>query len=136
MSSEDLYAFMSRHKLGVLSTIGPSGDPQSALMGIAVTTELEIIVDTVKSSRKYSNLTTSAACSFVIGCEGEQTVLYEGIAAELRGAELERRKTSYISVWPDGPSRESWPGIVYCVVRSTTCHLSRTDCRSGDTSVT
>lgn len=117
MKKADLYAFMARCRLGVLATTGPAGEPQSALMGIAVTPDLEIVFDTVKTSRKYPNLAANRACSFVLGWEGEQTLQYEGLAYQLEGAELKKYKEIYFQVWLDGPSRESWPGIVYFVVR-------------------
>jgi general stress protein 26 len=117
--AEDLYAFLAAWKLGVLGTIGDTGTPQSALVGIAVTKELEIVFDTVKSSRKYPNLIARPACSFVIGgwAATEQTVQYEGQAEELRPPDLERYQETYFNTWPDGPARMSWPGIVYFVVR-------------------
>lgn len=43
MTKADLFTFMAGHKLGVLGTISRDGSPQSALVGIAVTRELEII---------------------------------------------------------------------------------------------
>jgi hypothetical protein len=88
-------------------------------MGIAITPQLEIIFDTVKSSRKYPNLIARPACSFVIGGwgTGEQTVQYEGEAAELKSPQLARYQETYFKVWTDGPARMSWPGIVYFVVR-------------------
>jgi hypothetical protein len=52
MTKSDLFHFVTQHKLGVLGSISPRGAPQSALVGIAVTPELEIIFDTVSSSRK------------------------------------------------------------------------------------
>jgi pyridoxine/pyridoxamine 5'-phosphate oxidase len=117
MTEADLYSFMARCKLGVLSTIAETGTPQSALVGIAVTPSLEIIFDTVKSSRKYPNLTARSQCSFVLGWAGEQTVQYEGEATELSGPELKRCQDVYFEVWTDGPARLAWPGIVYFVVR-------------------
>jgi pyridoxine/pyridoxamine 5'-phosphate oxidase len=119
MTEADLYAFLTKCRLGVLGTIGHAGTPQSALMGIATTPQLEIIFDTVKSSRKYPNLLARPACSFVIGGwgTGEQTVQYEGEAEELKSPELERRQETYFKTWPDGPARMRWPGIVYFVVR-------------------
>jgi len=119
MTVSDVYAFIAKHKLGVLGTIGPDGKPQSALMGIAITPKLEVIFDTVKSSRKYPNLIARPACSFVIGGwgTGEQTVQYEGEAAELKPPELEGYQETYFKVWADGPTRMTWPGIVYFVVR-------------------
>lgn len=117
MTEGDLYRFIAQCKLGVLGTIGSTHTPQSALVGIAVTPQLEIIFDTVKSSRKYGNLIARPACSFAIGWAGEQTVQYEGEAEEPSGASLERYQRVYFHAWPDGPSRLSWPGIVYFVVR-------------------
>ncbi len=117
MTQADIYAFLSESKLAVLSTLGPSNLPQSALIGIAVTPELEIIFDTVKHSRKYPNLVSTPACSLVIGWTGERTVQYEGRAEELGGTELARYQEIYFTAWPDGPARQSWPGIVYFVVR-------------------
>ncbi len=119
MTEDDLYAFLANCKLGVLGTIGNAGTPQSALVGIAVTRELEIIFDTVKSSRKYPNLIARPACSFAIGGwgKGEQAVQYEGEAEELKSPDLERFQEIYFKAWPDGPARMSWPGIVYFVVR-------------------
>ncbi len=117
MTKADLYHFVAKHKLGVLSTIAEANTPQSALVGIAITSELEIVFDTVKTTRKYPNLVARPRCSFVIGWTGEQTVQYEGEAQELHGSELERCQEVYFSAWPDGPIRLSWPGIVYFVVK-------------------
>lgn len=117
MDRISLYSFMSRHRYGVVSSISGDGIPQSALVGIAITPALEIIFDTVKSSRKYPNLVARPYCSFVIGWDGEQTVQFEGIAAEPSGQELKKYQELYFAVWTDGPSRMSWPGIAYFVVR-------------------
>jgi general stress protein 26 len=119
MTRADLYNFMTQHRLGVLGTICDAGTPQSALVGIAVTQDLEIVFDTVKHTRKYPNLKAKPACSFVIGWDAEQTVQYEGQAEELASPELERYQEIYFRAWPDGPSRLSWPGIVYFLVRPT-----------------
>jgi len=112
-----LHSFLSQHRYGVVSSISSNGAPQSALVGIANTPELEIVFDTVKASRKYPNLIARPACSFVVGWAGEQTVQFEGVAAEPTGPELKRYQEMYFAVWPDGPARLSWPGITYFVVR-------------------
>ena len=129
MTEADLFSFLVKQRLGVLGTIGPTGAPQSALMGIAATDKLEIVFDTVKSSRKYPNLIARPACSFVIGgwSTGEQTVQFEGEAEELRSPELERYQETYFKVYPDGPSRMTWPGITYFVVRPTWIRYSDFD---------
>jgi pyridoxine/pyridoxamine 5'-phosphate oxidase len=112
----DLLHFIEQSKLGVLSSVAPSGAPQSALVGIAVTDDLQIIFDTLKASRKYGNLKARPTCSFVFGWTGEQTVQYEGIAEELDGTQLRRYQEIYFRTWPDGTSRSQWPGIVYFLV--------------------
>jgi pyridoxine/pyridoxamine 5'-phosphate oxidase len=117
VTHSDLFHFIEQSKLGVLSSIGPAGEPQSAVVGFAVTENLEIIFDTVKSSRKYGNLIARPDCSFVFSWSGEQTVQYEGTAEELAGEPLRRYQDIYFRIWPDGPARLSWPGIVYFVVR-------------------
>ncbi|HXA63873.1 MAG TPA: pyridoxamine 5'-phosphate oxidase family protein [Bryobacteraceae bacterium] len=129
MTEADLYAFMTKHRLGILGTIGPRGTPQSALVGIAITPQLEIIFDTVKSSRKYPNLIARPAGSFVIGGwgPGEQTIQFEGEAEELKSPKLDRYQAIYFKFWPDGPARMSWPGIVYFVVRPTWIRYSDFD---------
>jgi pyridoxine/pyridoxamine 5'-phosphate oxidase len=117
MNKSDIHAFMTRFRYGVESSIAPDGWPQSALVGIAVTTELEIIFDTVRSSRKYQNLVARPSCSFVVGWGGEQTVQFEGTAVEPQGTELERVRESYFAVWPDGRDRLAWSGLTHFVVK-------------------
>ena len=113
-----LHTFVARFRYGIVSSLSKTGIPQSALVGIAVTPSLEIVFDTVKSSRKYSNLIERPACSLVVGgWDSEQTVQFEGVASEPKGDELRRYQEAYFSVWPDGPARMSWPGITWFVVR-------------------
>jgi pyridoxine/pyridoxamine 5'-phosphate oxidase len=112
-----LHAFMRKHRYGVVSSLSADGTPQSALVGIATSPDLEIIFDTVQSSRKYPNLIARPACSLVVGWSGEQTVQFEGIAEEPTGSELKRAQEIYFAAWPDGPARMAWPGIAYFVVR-------------------
>jgi len=118
MDKAKFHAFLTRFRYGVLSSIGPEGSPQSALVGIAVTHELEIVFDTVRSSRKYPNLIARPACSFVIGgWDSEKTAQFEGIAIEPTGADRDRYREEYFAVWPDGRSRLSWAGLTHFVVK-------------------
>jgi len=117
MTKEDVYRFMAGKDYGVLGSISPDGEPQCALVGIAVTPELELIFDTVSSSRKYVNLKQRPRAAFVIGWENEITLQYQGEARELQGADLERCQTVYFAKWPDGPERMKWPGITYFAVQ-------------------
>jgi hypothetical protein len=117
MTKAELYEFMSSHKLGVLGYLSPQGTPRSALVGIAVTHDLDIVFDTVSSSRKFACLAANPAASFAIGWAGEVTVQLEGQAFQPAGVELARYQQVYFGAWPDGPDRLNWPGIAYFVVR-------------------
>jgi general stress protein 26 len=117
MNVDEVFQFMSRESLAVLATSGENAQPAAALMGFAVTPELEIIFDTVRTSRKYPNLKKNPRMAFVIGCTSEVTVQYEGVAEELRGEELAKYKRLCFAKFPGGTVRESWPGITYFVVR-------------------
>lgn len=111
-----LYQFMNRQKLGVLSTIGPSGEPQSALVGIAITPSFEIIFDTVSKSRKSANIGRDTRAAFVVGWESEITVQYEGAARQISSTEIGPYHEVYFRQFPDGPDRLKWDGIQYYVV--------------------
>ena len=97
MNVEEVFQFMNSERLAVLATVGEEAKPEAALMGFAVTPELEIIFDTVKSSRKYPNLKKNPRVAWVIGCTTEITVQYEGIAEELEGEELAKYKKIYFA---------------------------------------
>jgi Pyridoxamine 5'-phosphate oxidase len=117
MNRAGVYGFVATEKLAVISSASPGGAPQSALVGIAVTPELEIIFDTLNTTRKYRNLMAMPECSFVIGCSSEVTVQYEGVAEEPGGAERERWKEIYFRIWPECREHEKWPGITWIAVR-------------------
>ncbi|HKM67644.1 MAG TPA: pyridoxamine 5'-phosphate oxidase family protein [Candidatus Acidoferrum sp.] len=117
MNIEEIFRFMDSEKLGVLATATNAGCPEAALMGFAVTPELEIIFDTVRSSRKYPNLKENSRVAWVVGCASEISVQYEGEAEELEGEALAKYKKIYFRKFADGPARENWPGMTYFVVR-------------------
>jgi hypothetical protein len=120
MDARELLAFLRQHRLAVQASVSASERPQAAVVGIAVTDRLEIIFDTVESTRKAENLRLNPRLALVIGGmepADERMVQYEGIADEPSGDELERVKSAYYEVHPDGPSRRSWPGLMYVRVR-------------------
>ena len=129
MTKTELHDFLASQSLGVVSYSSSTFAPQSALVAVAATSELELIFDTVKSSRKYANLLARPACCFVIGWQGETTVQYEGLAQELSGSDLAAYKQIYFAKFADAPLRESWAGIVYFVVRPTWIRFSDYDRR-------
>jgi pyridoxine/pyridoxamine 5'-phosphate oxidase len=116
MSPQKLAEFIAACDLAVVCSLSPDGEPQSAVVAIAVTPDLEIVFDTVDRSRKYRNLKARGQCSITMWI-GEVTVQYEGIAEEPNGSDLDRYKEAYFKKLPDGRDRLSWPGIAYFVVR-------------------
>jgi pyridoxine/pyridoxamine 5'-phosphate oxidase len=113
MSPQELAEFIGRCDLAVAGYISPEGSPQSAVLAIVVTPELEIVFDTVRSSRKYRSLTANPRCSVTMWI-GEITAQFEGIAEE---TVLDLYKEAYFKKLPDGRDRLSWAGITYFVVR-------------------
>lgn len=122
MDAKGLLEFLRRHRLAVQASVSAAGSPQAAVVGFAVTDQFEIVFDTLDSSRKARNLRQNNRLALVIGGSNdgdERTVQYEGVADEPSGAELERLKQVYYAAYPDGPSRLSWPGLIYVRVRPT-----------------
>lgn len=117
MDKAALYSFMTRARYGVVSSLAADRTPQSALVGVALTPELEIVFDTLKATRKYVNLVSRSACSVALWWGGEQTVQIDGIAFEPTGAERDRYCEAYFAAWPDGRNRLTWAGITHLVVR-------------------
>jgi hypothetical protein len=119
VTRHQLLRFLQAQRLGIVASISPAGDPQSAVVGIAVTDQLEIVFDTLSSTRKCENLRRLPKISVVAGWDQEITVQYEGVADEPSGPELERLKACYFGVYPDGVERQRWEGITYFRIRPT-----------------
>jgi hypothetical protein len=112
----DVVRFLRAHKLAVQSSIAEDGAPQAAVVGYAVTDALEVVFDTVKTSRKYQNLLRDPRVAVVVWV-GETTVQLEGVVDFPSGAELDRIRECYFDAYPDGRERLAWPGLVHARVR-------------------
>jgi general stress protein 26 len=115
-----LLDYMRLHRLAVQASVSPAGVPQAAMVGFAVSDQFEIVFDTVQTTRKAQNLRRNPHLALVIGGwvpDDERTVQYEGEADEPSGMELDRVQQVYYAAYPDGPSRASWPGLIYVRVR-------------------
>jgi pyridoxine/pyridoxamine 5'-phosphate oxidase len=117
MTRDELYAFMTAHRWAVEATVAPSGAPQAAVIGFAATRDLELVFDTLKTSRKYQNMLTAPKMALVIGWDDAQTLQVEGVADEPKGAALDRLKARYFEGFPDGREREAWTDITYVRVK-------------------
>jgi uncharacterized protein YhbP (UPF0306 family) len=117
MNLDEVFRFMNGERLAVLATTTLQGRPEAALMGVAVTPSLELVFDTLRSTRKYPNLKSNPRVAWVIGCATEITVQYEGVAEELQGDELQNYLKIYFAKFPLDLSKPARPGITYFVVR-------------------
>ena len=113
-----IYQFITQQKLAVISTINNHDNPESALVGIAVSINLEIIFDTVTTSRKYQNILRNPNVALVVGWEDEITVQYEGNAIVLgNDSDTDNMREVYYRAYPEGRERaDTWPGLVHIKV--------------------
>ena len=119
MTRADLLTFLRRQKLAVVATVSAELAPQAAVVGFAVTDDLEIVFDTLETTRKAANLRRDPRIALVVGWDEEQTAQIEGTADVPSGAELAELRDCYFHVFADGPTRLAWPGITYVRVRPT-----------------
>ncbi len=122
MTRAELLAFMRRHRVAVQASVLGSGAPQAAIVGVAIGDDFELVFDTLQTSRKARSLRRDPRIAVVLGGWGpgeEQTVQYEGLADEPAGAEQERVRELYFSVYPDGRARLAWPGLIHIRARPT-----------------
>ncbi|MGW0555625.1 pyridoxamine 5'-phosphate oxidase family protein [Streptomyces sp. NPDC002926] len=119
MKRDELMWFLRRYKLAVQATVTPDGAPQAAVVGFAVSDELEIVFDTVETTRKCLDLRADPRIALVIGWDDAITVQLEGVADFPTGPELERIQQCYFAAYPDGRDRLTWPGITHVRVRPT-----------------
>lgn len=119
MKRDELMWFLRRYKLAVQASVASDGGPQAAVVGYAVSDELEIVFDTVETTRKCLNLHTDPRIALVIGWDDAITAQIEGVADFPTGSELERIQACYFTAYPDGRDRLAWPGITHVRVRPT-----------------
>lgn len=133
MTPAELLAFLRRHRYAVQASTAADGAPQAAVIGVAATDSLELVFDTLGTTRKAQNLRKDPRIALVVGWDDAQTVQLQGEADEPVGVELGRLKAAYFAAFPDGPEREAWPDITYFRVRITWARYS--DFRPGGTVV-
>ncbi len=124
MTRAELLSFLRRHRLAVEASVGRDGTPQAAVVGIAVGDELEIVFDTLETTRKCANLRADPRVALVVGWDEEATAQIEGVAHFPTGADLVRARELYFSVYPDGRDRLTWRGITHIVVRPARVRFS------------
>ena len=123
LTRDELREYLRKSKVMVVSSLAPGGTPQSAVVGYAVSDALELVFDTLTSTRKYANLRAEPRVAVVVW-DGETTAQLEGVADFPEGDELERLRQVYFGPYPDGRERLAWPGITHVRVRLTWARFS------------
>ncbi len=114
----DLVAFIDRTRHAVEASVSADGAPQAAVIGVAVTPELELVFDTLTTTRKCGNLRRDRRIALVIH-DDASTIQLEGAVDEPAGDELAALKARYFTKFPDGRDRELLPDCTYFRVRPT-----------------
>jgi hypothetical protein len=130
MTRAELLAFLRGFRYAVQSSVHPTGAPQGATVGFAVSEAFEIVFDTLGSTRKARNLRARPSIALVFGdlsAGAQRSVQLEGIADEPSGADRARLIALYLGVFPDGVARQEWPGLTY--FRATPTWLRYSDYR-------
>jgi hypothetical protein len=118
ITREFLYEYLSREKLTVIATINPQGNPESAVVGYGITPNLEIVFDTLTTTRKYQNILYNPKVALVIGWNAATTIQYEGEARLLQGPEDDPYRETYYTAYPDGRDRTAeWKDLIHFVVK-------------------
>jgi len=126
ITRNELVEFMRANPLVTAATVSSEGTPQAAILGIAVSERLELVFDTLDTTRKFRNLQSNSGIAVVFGTTGayesgkhdERTVQYEGKACVPSGDELKRvQEEIYFKLFPDGRERLKWAHITYVHVR-------------------
>lgn len=103
---------MRLHKLAVQTSASPTGAPQAALVGFAVTDQFEIVFDTLETTRKAQNLRKNSRIALVIGgwiSGDERTVQYEGEPMNLPVRNSSASSGSIIRHTPMAPAAQAGP---------------------------
>lgn len=106
-----IFNFLKRHRLAVIATVNQKNNPESAVLEFSQKDNLEIIFDTLMSSRKFNNLQSHQRVALVIGWDNNITVQYEGNAHELWSNELESCKKIFFAKLPHAKKWEKNPDI-------------------------
>jgi pyridoxine/pyridoxamine 5'-phosphate oxidase len=113
----EIVACLRKAEGGVISTVAKNNRPESAFIYIAVTPELEIIFETLITSRKYVNIGDNPYAAFVADAGDARTIQMEGVVDEPVEIDLESLKRLYYEFCPQNLSHRHWPGLTYLRLR-------------------
>ena len=88
MTREEFVEFVRAARMGVVATVDASGDPEAALVDLAVTDAGEIVFDSLATARKVANIGHHARVAVVVGWTDGVSVQIEGDARVRSGDDL------------------------------------------------
>lgn len=117
-----LVDYVRGQQSAVVSTLGPSGEPQAAYLAITATDEGELVFDAKADSRKIANLHRDPRIAIVVGGADGTTLQLEGTADFPNGAELARVSAAYLGAFPQFAESLRDPAIAVVRVVVTWSH--------------
>ncbi len=124
LSKEDAYAFLNSTGFGAVATVSARGAPEAAAINFAVTKDLELVFETIQTTRKCINLRNDPRVAIVCW-RGDETLQYEGIADEPQETALEELLETFFAVQPEARGHRGWPGLIYVRLRPRWLRWSR-----------
>lgn len=117
MTKDVILKFIKSQNLAVVATVDPTSRPQASVVEFGELNDLTIIIDLLKSSRKYKNLQTNKSVAIVIGWDDDITVQIDGMAKQLSGLELEKAQKAYFTKNPKAKKWATHPEIVFFAIK-------------------
>ena len=113
-----LLKYMRSHRLAVVATVGQQGEPQGALVGVGSTDALEIVFDTLSTTRKHVNLERDKRVAVTFSGPDEKTLQLQGVAFAVSTTRDEdhRYREAYYATWPEGREHLQWPRLAYWAI--------------------
>lgn len=124
LTRKEAFEFLKAAQLGAISTVSRDGSPEAAVVNIAVNESLELVFETIQTTRKCVNLRRDPRVAIVVW-RGDETLQYEGVADEPDLYAREPLLQTYFSAQPEALGHCGWPGLTYFRVQPRWIRLSR-----------
>ncbi len=119
-----VHEFLKQCPFGIVSTVCENGAPEAAFVNLAVTDDLELIFETIQTTRKCINLRRDPRIA-VVAWLNDETLQYEGVADEPDEFALRPLLEVYLAARPAALAHRGWPGLTYFRVRPRWVRFSR-----------
>lgn len=100
MTREEFVAFVRKARQGVVATVDAAGNPEVALVGLAVADAGDVLFDSYTATRKVDNLRANPRAALVIGWDNGVSVQVEGPVEILSGRDRDAFGKVYLAQFP------------------------------------